>query len=99
MCIRDSPEGHYTHAKARHTGNLWLRHAKRWQRFDAAASAGVSPVSYTHLDVYKRQHRLRGRRTPEFLLSVAVSINTYFSQKQPCAKRLLTMILLLLQLF
>ena len=40
------PEGHYTHAKARHTGNLWLRHAKRWQRFDAAASAGVSLTPY-----------------------------------------------------
>ncbi len=40
------PEGHYTHAKARHTGNLWLRHAKRWRRFDAAASAGVSLTPY-----------------------------------------------------
>ena len=40
------PEGHYTHAKARHTGNLWLRHAKRWRHFDAAASAGVSLTPY-----------------------------------------------------
>ena len=40
------PEGHYTHTKARHTGNLWLRHAKRWRHFDAAASAGVSLTPY-----------------------------------------------------
>ena len=40
------PEGHYTHAKARHTGNLWLRHAKRWRHFDAAVSAGVSLTPY-----------------------------------------------------
>ena len=43
---RQVPEGHYTHAKARHTGNLWLRHAKRWRHFDAAASAGVSLTPY-----------------------------------------------------
>ena len=40
------PHGHYTHAKARHTGNVWLRHAKQWRRFDAAASAGVSLTPY-----------------------------------------------------
>ena len=40
------PHGHYTHAKARHTGNLWLRHAKRWRRFDAAVSAGGSFTPY-----------------------------------------------------
>ena len=40
------PEGHYTHAKARHTGNIWLRHAKEWRHFDAAASAGVSLTPY-----------------------------------------------------
>ena len=40
------PEGHYTHAKARHTGNVWLRHAKEWRHFDAAASAGVSLTPY-----------------------------------------------------
>ncbi len=28
------PHGRYTHAKARSTGNLWLRHAKQWRRFD-----------------------------------------------------------------
>ncbi|WP_295940705.1 TonB-dependent receptor plug domain-containing protein [uncultured Alistipes sp.] len=38
--------GHYTHAKARHTGNIWLRHAKQWDRFDIAASAGVSVTPY-----------------------------------------------------
>ena len=40
------PHGRYTHAKARHTGNLWLRHAKQWRRFDAAASVGVSVTPY-----------------------------------------------------
>ena len=36
----------YTHAKARSTGNLWLRHAKQWRRFDLAASAGISLTPY-----------------------------------------------------
>lgn len=40
------PEGHYTHAKARHTGNVWLRHAKNWRRFDVALSGGVSLTPY-----------------------------------------------------
>ena len=40
------PHGDYTHAKARHTGNIWLRHTKQWLRFDAAASAGVSLTPY-----------------------------------------------------
>ena len=40
------PHGDYTHAKARHTGNIWLRHAKQWLRFDVAASAGVSISPY-----------------------------------------------------
>ena len=40
------PHGHYTHAKARSTGNLWLRHAKQWRRFDLAASAGISLTPY-----------------------------------------------------
>ncbi len=40
------PNGHYTRAKARHTGNLFLRHS--WQRgaWDAAASGGVSFTPY-----------------------------------------------------
>lgn len=40
------PHGDYTHAKARHTGNLYLRHA--WQRgaFDVAGAAGVSFTPY-----------------------------------------------------
>ena len=42
----DTPVGEYTHGTDRHTGNLWLRHAKRWQHFDAAASAGVSLTPY-----------------------------------------------------
>ena len=40
------PHGDYTHADSRHTGNIWLRHAKRWRRFDASASAGVSLTPY-----------------------------------------------------
>lgn len=40
------PHGDYTHATQRHTGNLWLRHAARWRRFDASASAGVSLTPY-----------------------------------------------------
>lgn len=40
------PEGHYTHAKARHTGNVWLRHAKNWRRFNVALSGGVSLTPY-----------------------------------------------------
>ena len=30
--------------------------------FREAAALGAEPVSYTHLDVYKRQHRHRGER-------------------------------------
>ena len=40
------PNGRYDHAKNRHVGNVWLRHVKRWQRFDAAGSAGVSFTPY-----------------------------------------------------
>lgn len=42
----DRPVGDYTHGTNRHTGNIWLRHAKRWQRCDVAASGGVSLTSY-----------------------------------------------------
>lgn len=42
----EHPHGDYTHAKARHTGNLWLRHTMEWGKFDAAASAGVSLTPY-----------------------------------------------------
>lgn len=38
--------GDYTHAKARHTGNLYLRHTKQWRRFDAALSGGASFTPY-----------------------------------------------------
>ncbi len=40
------PHGDYTHAKARHTGNLWLRHTLQRGRFEAAASAGISLTPY-----------------------------------------------------
>ncbi len=40
------PHGEYTHADARHVGNLWLRHAKRWRRFDLSGSAGMSFSTY-----------------------------------------------------
>ena len=42
----DTPHGRYTKGDERHTGNLWLRHVKRWQRFDLSASAGVSFTPY-----------------------------------------------------
>lgn len=42
----DRPHGIYTHAKARHVGNLWLRHVKQWRRWEAAASGGVSLTPY-----------------------------------------------------
>ncbi len=40
------PRGCYRKAKARHAGNLWLRHAREWRRFDAAGSAGASFTPY-----------------------------------------------------
>lgn len=40
------PHGSYTHADARHAGNAWLRHVKRWTRFDAAVQGGVSFSPY-----------------------------------------------------
>ena len=44
--LLDRPHGHYTHADARHTGNVWLRHEKRWARFDVSASGGASFTPY-----------------------------------------------------
>ena len=41
-----SPHGRYTHADERNVANLWLRHVKRWQRFDLSASGGVSMTPY-----------------------------------------------------
>lgn len=35
----DRSHGLYTHAKARHVGNIWLRHVKQWRRWEAAARA------------------------------------------------------------
>ncbi len=40
------PHGLYSHADARNTGNVWLRHEKQWRRFDVAASAGASFTPY-----------------------------------------------------
>lgn len=40
------PRGEYTHSDRRNIGNVWLRHSKRWERFDVSASAGVSFTSY-----------------------------------------------------
>lgn len=40
------PHGDYTHAKARHTGNIFVRHAVQWTRFDASASVGASVTPY-----------------------------------------------------
>ena len=42
----DTPHGLYTHAKGRHTGNIWLRHTLERGRFQAAASAGISLTPY-----------------------------------------------------
>lgn len=42
----ERPHGDYTHAKSRHTGNLWLRQVKSFRRFDAAGSLGVSFTPY-----------------------------------------------------
>lgn len=40
------PVGRYDHAKERHIGNFWLRHGKRWRRFDVSGSVGVSTSPY-----------------------------------------------------
>ena len=42
----DSAHGRYTKGSERHVGNVWLRHVKRWQRFDLSASAGMSFTPY-----------------------------------------------------
>jgi len=44
--VLTTPRGDYACGKSRHTGNLYLRHAKRWRRFDAAASVGASLTPY-----------------------------------------------------
>ncbi len=44
--LLDAPHGVYTHGKARHTGNVWMRHTVERRRFDAAASAGISLTPY-----------------------------------------------------
>ena len=41
-----SPHGEYTHADSRNAANIWLRHVKRWRRFDLSASGGVSITPY-----------------------------------------------------
>ena len=40
------PEGDYLCAKARHTGNLWLRHVMNWREFDFTASVGAAFTPY-----------------------------------------------------
>ncbi len=40
------PHGDYSKAKARHTGNLFLRHTKQWRCFDFALSGGASFTPY-----------------------------------------------------
>ncbi|MEG1863845.1 MAG: TonB-dependent receptor [Alistipes sp.] len=40
------PHGDYLRAKSRHTGNIWLRHTKQWQKFDVAGSIGASFTPY-----------------------------------------------------
>ncbi|WP_185982315.1 hypothetical protein [Arthrobacter sp. KBS0703] len=41
---------------------LWCRRKDTWPATAAASSSDPSPVSYTHLDVYKRHWRGRCRR-------------------------------------
>lgn len=72
------PHGHYTHAKARHTGNVWLRHAKQWRRFDAAASARRQPDALRHFGVVERFGRLATRcGTASGSRGVAVDASAY----------------------
>ena len=40
------PDGRYTHAKRRRTGNLRLRHTRQWERLDLAAALGAAFTPY-----------------------------------------------------
>ena len=44
--VLTTPHGDYACGKSRHTGNLYLRHTKRWRRFDVAVSAGATLTPY-----------------------------------------------------
>ncbi|MBP3357100.1 MAG: TonB-dependent receptor [Rikenellaceae bacterium] len=43
---RGEKEVFYTYGKSRHVGNVWLRHAKQFRRFDLSGSLGVSSTPY-----------------------------------------------------
>ena len=40
---------------------LTLCYCQEWEAAEVAATSGAAPVSYTHLDVYKRQEGYRAR--------------------------------------
>ncbi len=44
--LQEEANGRYTHADARNIGNFYLRQTKRWERFDAGASVGLSATPY-----------------------------------------------------
>lgn len=37
---------YYTHAKSRHTGNIWLRHLKNWTKFSLSGTIGAAITPY-----------------------------------------------------
>ena len=55
MCIRDSSRS----GDSRFTNRRWVYRGRRLcngHQYDACRRINAIPVSYTHLDVYKRQH-------------------------------------------
>ena len=66
MCIRDSYRTYVTEVKTQHDkpGDLKLKLANKPSDLADMLTdiANKAPVSYTHLDVYKRQHHDRSKR-------------------------------------
>ena len=42
----DTPHGRYTKAKSRNVANVWVRHTKQWDKFNASGSVGVGFTPY-----------------------------------------------------
>ena len=70
MCIRDSVDAFHTRASHYHAGeclrqlaalNSRLNCAQEMARRDSVGEVPPVPVSYTHLDVYKRQSLYRAK--------------------------------------
>ena len=63
MCIRDRINANYEEGSLQqvkmHDGSQLNLHklAKDWNPMDKRSAMNAVPVSYTHLDVYKRQFR------------------------------------------